>query len=420
MSGVQEGEVKTMEVELAESVPKEKGDGEPEGKRQKTDEVAPAAVNEAVAAKKKSGDPAAIRKQVEYYFSDENLRHDKFFHQKITEDAEGWLAIDLIISCNKMKAMGTTKEDVVNALKESKLELKDGGAAIRRPGNVPLPALEERQQHGKKNAAHVHAGGAMVLFRKIPEEQSWVQVKEGLKAALPEKANIWFVSEVSDKNTCFVATAPFDNDVQFFEKLELDLGGSKVKSELCQGNDLATGLKLLPKHIRERREKESRKRQKERNKPIQVGTQKFVNVGALRGRVKEIINSRSDGEQLKPEGSDFKLIKAMLGFHPKGPEKSNGLVGIKVAPSIQGENRCFFMLKEDGTEEDFSAKKCLEAIEKNPPYAQTEAPKDKPAGDKPGASEPAKDEPAASGASEAAQTSATAGEPVQEKPAVSE
>merc|ERR1712176_1568141 len=143
----------------------------------------------------------------------------------------------------------------------------------------------------------------------------------------------------------------------------------------CQGDLLQQALKLLPKHIRERREEESRKRQKDRNRPIVVGSQKFLNVGALRGRVKEILNSRSDGEHLKAEGSDFKLIKALLEHHPKGEEKSKGMVGIKVAQSTQGDNRCFFMVKEDGNAEDFSAKKCLDAIELNPPYVKVETPK---------------------------------------------
>merc|ERR1712118_441026 len=69
--------------------------------------------------------------------------------------------------------------------------------------------------------------------------------------------------------------------------------------------------------------------------------------------------------QLKPEGADFKLMKALLGFHPKGEEKGKGCVGMKVDKSPQNENRCFYMIKEDGSTEDFSAKKCLETIEAN-------------------------------------------------------
>merc|ERR1711957_281521 len=127
--------------------------------------------------------------------------------------------------------------------------------------------------------------------------------------------------------------------------------------------------------------RESRKRQKERNRPILVGSHRFVNVPALRGRVKEILNSRSDGEQLKPDGSDYKLIKALLSFHPKGDTKSKGMVGIKVAKSSQGDSRCFWMVKEGGAEEDFSAQKCLGAVEANPPYVEIEVKEVKKAGD---------------------------------------
>merc|ERR1711966_544136 len=109
-----------------------------------------------------------------------------------------------------------------------------------------------------------------------------------------------------------------------------EAGGLKVKSEVCYNDLLHSSVKLLPKHIRDKRERESRKRQKERNRPIVVGTQRFINVGALRGRVKEILNSRSDGEHLKPDGSDYKLIKSLLEFHPKGAQKSEGLKSIKV------------------------------------------------------------------------------------------
>jgi hypothetical protein len=318
-------------------------------------------------------DPAIARKQVEYYLSDDNLKFDKFFHDKITENKDGWLEIQLVLTCNKMKAMRATKEDVLASLKGSKVEVSEDTISIRRPGNAPLPKLESKPMHQKKNQLHAHDGGVIAVFKDIPEGQNWGVVKDLLKAALPEKTGLWFVSEVSDKRQCFVATAPFENDVEFFEKTTLELAGKKVKGDICHGEVLQQALKLLPKHIREKREKESRKRQKDRNRPIVVGSQKFINVGALRGRVKEIINSRSDGESLKPDGSDYKLVHALLQHHPKGEQKMKDMVGIKVDKSFwtdtkQGENRCFFVVKADGTADDISAKKCLDALDLNPPY----------------------------------------------------
>merc|ERR1712187_44443 len=303
-------------------------------------------------------------------------KHDKFFHEKISANAEGWLEMSLVLSCNKMKAMRATKEDVLAALKGSKIEVKEDNLSVRRPGNLALPTLENRPQHQKKSVAHAHEGGVIAVFKSIPAEQSWMQLKEKLREKLPSKVQLWYVSEVTDKSTCTVASAPFENDQQFFGALELEVGGTKIVSEVAQGDSLQQCLKVLPKHIKDKRDKEARKKQKERNRPIVVGQQRFVNVSALRSRVKEILNSRSDGESLKSEGSDYKLIKALLDFHPKGSEKSKGMVGIKVQKSSHGDSRCFYMVKNDGQEEDFSAQKCLSAIEANPPYVEPDS-KDK-------------------------------------------
>jgi len=387
---------------------------EPEAKRLKAAAGAP--------------DPAVIRKQVEYYLSDENLRTDKFFSEKIAGDAEGWLEMSLILSCNKMKAMRANKENVVAALAGSKLELKDGGVFVRRPANTSLPKLEAKPQQFKKNNHHAHDGGVVAMFRNIPAEQSWVQIKEKLQAMLPPKVNLWFVSEVSDKSQCNVACPPFEGDVAFFEGAEVEVGSTKLKCEICYGDVLQQTLKVLPKHIRDKRERESRKRQKERNRPIVLGSQKFVNVGALRGKVKEIMNSRSDGETLKPEGTDFKLIKALLDFHPKGPEKSAGTIGIKVAKSAQGDSRCFFLIKECGAEEDVSMKKCIDAVELNPPYVKVEkkgkedeegavakAAEPKEGGAKPAAEEAKPAAEAAKPAAEEAKPAAEAAKPAAEE-----
>lgn len=323
-------------------------------------------------------DPSVVRKQIEYYLSDDNLKFDKFFHEKISADPEGWLEISLVLSCNKIKTMKTTSEDVLTSLKGSAIEVNDDNSKIRRPGNLPLPTLESKPvHHQKKSVAHAHDGGVIAVFKAVPAEQSWMQIKEKLREVLPAKVQIWYVSEVTDKGQCTIASAPFENDVEFFENLELEVGGAKLKAEVAQGDLLQQCVKIMPKHIKDKREKQARMRQKERNRPIVVGAQRFVNVSALRTRVKEILNSRSDGESLKADGSDFKLIKSLLDFHPKGSEKSKGLVGIKVQKSVQGDSRCFYMVKEDGKEEDFSAQKCLGAIDANPPYVEADAKKSK-------------------------------------------
>merc|ERR1711869_88572 len=134
------------------------------------------------------------------------------------------------------------------------------------------------QQHYQKKKPHSHDGGVIVIVKDIPEEQSLMHVKDTLKPKLPEKVAIMFASSVSDKNQCVLAVAPFEGDLQLLDGLELAIGGVTLKTEICNGDVLQQALKLLPKNIRDRREKQARARQKERQRPILLANQKFANV----------------------------------------------------------------------------------------------------------------------------------------------
>ncbi|XP_011498532.1 PREDICTED: la-related protein 1B [Ceratosolen solmsi marchali] len=66
-----------------------------------------------------------IRKQIEYYFSEENLLRDFFLRRKM--DAQGFLPITLIASFHRVQALTTDVSLVIEAITESnKLELVDG------------------------------------------------------------------------------------------------------------------------------------------------------------------------------------------------------------------------------------------------------------------------------------------------------
>jgi len=352
------GETKTDATETAEKRKPEQGAESPDAKRLKATPV----------------DKAVLRKQVEYYLSDQNLMYDKFFHEKISANPEGWLDMSLILSCNKMKAMRATKELVLEALKDSSVEIKDqegSTTAVRRPENKKLPDLQQRtgQQQYQKKKPHAHDGGVILMVKDVPEEQSWMQIKDTLKSKLPERVAIMFASSVSDKNQCVLAVTPFEGDLQLLDGLELAVGGVTLKAEVCYGDQLQQALKLLPKNVRERREKQARARQKERQRPIVLANQRFANVGAVRGRIKTILSSRSDGEVLNKEGSDYKLVHAVLSFHPRFKEKTENMTDIKIDTSEHGNSRCFWIVKGDKCE-DFSANKCLNALELDPPYVQ--------------------------------------------------
>lgn len=104
-----------------------------------------------------------IRTQVEYYLSDANLQKDAFFYSKIQEDKEGYLDLDLIMNCNKIKTQGTSKDAIKAAVKDSQaVELDATGERIRRKGNKALPEPKFKQRKPKTDSA---AGGTFHLIK---------------------------------------------------------------------------------------------------------------------------------------------------------------------------------------------------------------------------------------------------------------
>lgn len=94
---------------------------------------------------------AEIKKQVEYYLSDQNLKTDSFFHGLISNDKEvsicsfqGFINIEFVMKCNKIKKLKASEEDIVRVAKDSdKLDVSEDAKRIRRKGNKKLPKLEE-------------------------------------------------------------------------------------------------------------------------------------------------------------------------------------------------------------------------------------------------------------------------------------
>lgn len=87
-----------------------------------------------------------LREQVEYYLSDQNLRYDKVFNEKMTADAGGWLDVACLLACPRVQAMKATQTGILRALKDSELETKEEGVGtfVRRKGGARPPSLESR------------------------------------------------------------------------------------------------------------------------------------------------------------------------------------------------------------------------------------------------------------------------------------
>lgn len=81
-----------------------------------------------------------IIKQVEYYFSDENLPNDKFLMNYVTKDVEGFVPIAVIASFRKMKRLTHDSSLIVAALKQSSCLVVSSNSKVRRL--LPFPVAE--------------------------------------------------------------------------------------------------------------------------------------------------------------------------------------------------------------------------------------------------------------------------------------
>lgn len=342
----------------------------------------------------------ALRKQVEYYFSDANMRRDHFFHSKITADPENWLDLKFVLSCRKIKDLGATQEDIISALIQSDIETKvdeHGSGWVRR--TTPLPPLDPDVADGKgrrngKNAGpkrspscptttdDIHALGCFLKITGIPEEVSWVPVKKALQDCLPNDGKLRHVSTVSSDGVAYVYCRKFPNDVEALKNIK-SINVNNVDVNVHLVDEISTAAHIidnhLPKNILRDREKEAAKLKAERtSKPLMLGGTRFESVDHLRKCYKELLQLAVLEENLKP--LPFQVIRALLDYHPNAAQKTRDIVSIKVAErsDIQikpGDkpSRCFFVVRSDGTCEDVSMVKCIEGLIRNPPYCVEES-----------------------------------------------
>lgn len=88
----------------------------------------------------------AIRAQISYYLSDENLRRDSFFQGIMATTEGGWIPLAIVLKCKRIQLMQPTTHDIINAVRREpwvECRSKPGSEAIRRIR--PPPALEDSQ-----------------------------------------------------------------------------------------------------------------------------------------------------------------------------------------------------------------------------------------------------------------------------------
>lgn len=204
-----------------------------------------------------------LRAQLEYYLSDENLSRDKFFHDKISSDTQGYVDVDFFMNCNKIKQLGVNKEDVVKAAKlSSGIELDDKDTKVRRAQNKPLPDLKlllnkktkrERvesvdDEKDKENGKQENNSFDPVIYELTAEKEneiSWKDVLEEVKTINSGINVVYLRFKGKDGHVGILKKSSDEpNLVESFE-----LQGNKFFVKKCEGDKLISFWKDHGSHF---------------------------------------------------------------------------------------------------------------------------------------------------------------------------
>ncbi|XP_042005150.1 la-related protein 6A-like [Salvia splendens] len=179
-----------------------------------------------------------IIKQVEYYFSDENLPNDKFMLKYVTRNVEGFVPIGVVASFRKMKKLTKDTSWIVAALKESTfLVVSSNGKMVKRLH--PLPSAEIKDPMV-----------CTVLVENLPEDHSVNYLNRLFgEAGTIKNITIRDPHDVIDPKKCTVAEKLISRKLHALVEYDTVEAAEKAVATLNNEQDWRYGLrvKLLKK-----------------------------------------------------------------------------------------------------------------------------------------------------------------------------
>ncbi|KAJ1615210.1 multidomain-containing protein [Cryptosporidium canis] len=335
---------------------------------------------------------SSLIKQLDYYFSDENLKTDSFFQNAMRSDSKNRLFVSYLLNCSKVKALGITKEEeITDALQGHELISvefnEDGKAMVKLNKNLPdlEPKKKIKERNSSLNTKDLHDGGCILKISNLPETASWSSVKDSLKEKLkelqPESQNlIRYVSQTTQDGTCFILLKPFKDDRLLVKDMELTIGEEKIPVILVNQEEARKTIRtVFPRHIQKEREKELNKQKMAFTAmPIVIGGQTFASIEHLRRCIKEVLEQSEVGTVFEKDSLTYKVLVSILDYHPRREEKTKGIESICIRNHTNSSvddicSKCFYITRRgpEGVEEfeDFSVNKCLQQLSRNPPLA---------------------------------------------------
>lgn len=331
-------------------------------------------------------DNSELVTQLEYYFSDKNLEYDEFFFGEIEASAERFLKLEIVLNCNKIKKMGSTHSDLQAAVEKSEiLELSEDRESGRRIDKV-LPEFKGTRKQfamqtrsSRKNSEKVHNDTEeqeedkskyfAPLLLVIPDVTGLPKNGKLIEDTIGKQYNCVVPYARINRSNGHVVFDKNATEAGLIEKLMtegFELEGNKcvlVESDdrernLFNKENLTYLEKIVKKKLGKTVKKAGKALEKKLFNSLEFAGKKYSNFSGLQTQFKNIISKTRNGADLGD--SDVDMLKELLKFHDNSAEKLKGVKGFTVDfhPTYK-QTRCFFIVREDDTKEDFSLHKCL-------------------------------------------------------------
>lgn len=217
---------------------------------------------------------SAVRQQVEYYFSVENLCKDLFLRSKM-DPKEGWIALSVIASFNRIRMMTPDPAMIYEALVGSKtVEISPGNDKIRKMGDWAAWLLDSEGKPQQPSAASQLSPDAASVTQKMAQTTISAPLasteKKGSKSKLKKDEDEMFemdedLSEEEDDGAGEDDDDDDDDDYEEDDMTDVDVNrlmivsqrpgrGQKGRPPSGSNNDVATvindGLAFYQKDLK--------------------------------------------------------------------------------------------------------------------------------------------------------------------------
>jgi len=300
-----------------------------------------------------------------------------------------------------MKTLTTDGGMIVEAItKSSEVEVIPGTTGVKRKGNKPLPELEPKitkklktDENSKENGSEetkepdykdIYTVKTPVIF-VVKSEKNFLKGRRSVQEKLEEvlKMRIPYVRYAKVEGNFVVDKSALTEEQQAELiangitvdglKFEITLGAGEELEQFWEkhGNHYKSCVDENKKRDNKKENKRDRKKGQKNDKKskqydlhtkeIVFGNQKYSDVNKLKGIFKNILQQTSNDEVIKEP--HHTMLLELLKFHEHHDNKIKDLQNFTVEPHPEHkESRCFFVVRKDGTKEDFSANKCLEKL----------------------------------------------------------